>query len=366
MFGGLTMKPQEAGAFLTIHLKALADNYRALQTRLGETECGAVLKADAYGLGAAQIGKTLYDAGCRRFFVAYGFEGAKLRETVPADADIFVLHGVFAQTEQDFRDASLTPVLNTPEQLKRWSDFAARRGEKLPCALHVDTGMTRLAFTEEQVFAMTAADFAHLDVKVVISHLACGERGDAMNETQLRQFDKLSARLKTVLPPFKESLSASSGIFLDAPYHKDIARAGIVLYGFMENLTPAVELKARILEIQDVPAGKTIGYGATAVMKNGGRVATVSLGYGDGYPRLMSNAGHAFINGKKVNVIGRISMDLTILDVSDLSEDELAGAEFAEFIGKYGSLAELAQVAKTIDYEFLTNLGNRLYRVYTD
>lgn len=366
MFGGLTLNPREAGAVLTVHLKAVADNYRALRARLGQTECAAVLKADAYGLGAARVGKALYDAGCRRFFVAYGFEGAKLRESVPADADIFALHGVFAQTERDFYDASVTPVISTFEQLRRWADFAAQKGEKLPCALHVDTGMTRLAFTEEQVFAMTAADFTHLDVKVVISHLACGEKGNPMNEAQLRQFDKLCARLKTFLPPFKESLSASAGIFLDAPYHKDIARAGIVLYGFSENLTPAVELKARILEIQDVPAGKTIGYGATAVMKNGGRVATVSLGYGDGYPRALSNAGHAFINGKKVNVIGRISMDLTTLDVSDLSEDEPAGAEFAEFIGKYGSLAELARAAGTIDYEILTNLGNRLYREYTD
>lgn len=358
------MKPQEAGAFLTIRLNAIAENYRALVERLGETACGAVLKADAYGLGAAQIGKTLYDAGCRDFFVAYGFEGAKLRETVP-EGDIYVLHGVFADTENDFYDASLIPVLNTPEQLKRWADFAKAKGEKLPCALHVDTGMTRLAFTEEQVFALTSDAFENLNVVTVLSHLVSGEKGDALNDVQLKRFNALCARLKTVLSaPFKESLAASSGIFLGKPFHKELVRAGIVLYGFMENLTPAVELKARILEIQTVSPQQTIGYGATARLPDGGKVATVSLGYGDGYPRLLGNAGHAFVNGKKVPVIGHVSMDLTVLDVSDLTERELQQARFAEFIGKYGSLAELAKIAKTIDYEFLTNLGNRLYRIY--
>lgn len=367
MFAGLTLSEREAGAFLTVHLKAIAGNYRALVERLGATECGAVLKADAYGLGAEQVGRALYEAGCRRFFVAYGFEGVKLREAVPDDADIFVLHGVFKETEEDFFAASLIPVLNTFDQLNRWSAFALKKGKRLPCALHVDTGMTRLAFTKEQVLGFKTRDFENLSVRLVMSHLACGEAGNAMNEAQLNRFDALSAHLKTILPePFKESLSASAGIFLDKPYHKDIARAGIVLYGFMENLTPAVELKAGILEIQNVSSSQTIGYGATASLPDNGKVATVALGYGDGYPRLMGNAGHAFINGKKVPVIGRVSMDLTVLDVSDLSDGELSEAGFAEFIGRYGSLAELAKVAKTIDYEILTNLGNRLYRIYTD
>lgn len=362
------MTPEQAGSFLSVNLGAIADNWRSLQARLGPGKtCAAVLKTDAYGLGAEKIAPALEQAGCKTFFVAHVFEGIALRGVVPA-AKIYVLHGVLPGTEHDFVRFNLIPVLNTVAQISDWTAHAKETGNVLAAALHVDTGMTRLGLTRNDVRVLCELPeiLDGLAVELVMSHLACGDEPESpMNRRQLASFEAVCAELRKALPyGFQESLSASAGCFLPAAFHKDIARPGIALYGGMGGLKPAVTLTSRMMQVQEVAPGQTIGYGAFGVLPHGGKAATVALGYGDGYPRGMSRRGTAFVGGKKVRVLGRISMDLTVLDVSEVAEKDLFPGQTVEFIGPNCPLSQVAEEAGTIEYEILTNLGRRFYRSY--
>lgn len=364
------MTPDQAGSFLTINLKAVAENWRTLQARVSRgTECGAVLKTDAYGLGMPRVAPVLAQAGCSTFFVAHVFEGIELRKYVPA-GKIYVLHGMMPKTEDDFPEYNLIPVLNTMEQVTAWATFAQNRGSVLKAALHVDTGMTRLGLTPDDI--KTIIDLPSLlngiEVDLVLSHLACADTPESpMNQKQRTSFDLICHELKTVLPyDFKRSLCASAGCFLVPEFHEDLTRPGIALYGCLEGLKPAVSLYSKIMQVQKVKAGQPIGYGSLGMLVSDGKVATVALGYGDGYPRSMTNKGTAFVGGKKVRVIGRVSMDLTALDVSDVPDRELFPGQLVEFIGPNCSLSEMARDAGTIEYEILTTLGRRFYRSYVE
>lgn len=355
---------EQAGAVLTVDLKKIAENRRAVQARVGNrTRVAAVLKTDAYGLGAEKIAKALYATGCRDFFTAYGFEGTALRSVLPADAKIYVLHGVFPDTETDFARNGLIPVLSTPEQIARWDAFAKRDNAVLPAAVHIDTGMTRLGLTESDAGALCSNVPENLKIELVISHLACADDpAHKKNEDQLNRFDALCAELRAALPePFEQSLSATDGANLSDPrFYKDVVRLGHDLYD------GAVSLRAKILQIQDAAAGQTVGYSATRTFDKPAKIATLAIGYGDGYPRSLANKGYVRIAGRKAPVVGRISMDLTTVDVTDVPAADLEKAETAEIYGEQCPLKEIAKIAGTIDYELLTNLGNRFYRVYTD
>lgn len=357
------MTPEQAGAFLTIDLGAIAENWRSLQSRLGSnTECGAVLKTDAYGLGMDRVAPVLAKAGCKTFFVAHVFEGIDLRKLLP-DADIYVLHGVLPETEQDFIDHRLVPVLSSLRQVEAWMAFADVKKEMLPAALHVDTGMTRLGLTEKNVADFCADAPKNIDIKLVISHLACAdEPKNPKNDDQLNRFDKLCSSLRKVLQhDFKESLSASDGcLFCDSRFHKDIARPGIALY---DN---AVTLEAKIVEVQEAGPGQTVGYGATYKITEKSRIATLSIGYGDGFPRTLGGVGMVYLADRYVPVVGRISMDLITVDVSGMHYKVLQEIKTAEIIGKHCPLKEFAKNAGTIDYEILTGLGRRFFRIYKD
>lgn len=359
------MTPEQAGAFLTVDLNKIADNWRQMQAKVGDKrQVAAVLKTDAYGLGAGQVGKALYKAGCRVFFTAYVFEAIALRE-VALDADIYVLHGVLPHTELDFLKYNLIPVLSTPRQVADWNHLGHKEDIVLPAALHVDTGMTRLGLTAGQIESLekNPQQCKYLNVKLVVSHLACADTPDnKMNEEQLQKFEVACAKLRRILPnDFKESLSATDGSRLDDErFYRDIVRPGIALYD------GAVSLEAKILQIQDVSAGQSIGYGATHVFTKKSRVATLGIGYGDGYPRSLSNKGYVLIAGHKAPVVGRISMDLTTVDVTDIDVKELQMSPTAEIFGRDLPLKDVASLAGTIDYEVLTNLSRRFFRIYLD
>lgn len=356
--------PEQAGAFLTVDLKKIADNWRAVQKRAGDkTQAAAVLKTDAYGLGAQKIASALYRAGCRAFFTAYVFEAVALRQVLPEDAQIYVLHGVLPHTELDFLKYNLIPVLSTPRQIAAWNHLGHKENRILPAALHVDTGMTRLGLTETDVDAVCANVPAYLNISLVVSHLACADDPEnPKNKDQLKRFDGLCARLRAALPnPFKESLSATDGSRLENPaYYKDLVRPGIALYD------GAVSLEAKILQIQDAVPEQTIGYGATHAFKENARVAALAIGYGDGYPRTLANKGYVWLAGRKAPVIGRISMDLTTVDVTGIDPRELQNTPTAEIFGPHCPIKEIAKLAGTIDYELLTNLSKRFYRIYMD
>ena len=359
------MTPEQAGAFLTIDLNKIADNWQKMQDKVGDKrQIAAVLKTDAYGLGAEKVGQALYRAGCRVFFTAYVFEGIALREVAP-EADIYVLHGVLPHTELDFLTYNLIPVLSTPRQVADWNHLGHKEDIVLPAALHIDTGMTRLGLTARQIDSLekNPEHCKYLNVKLVVSHLACADDpNNKMNEEQLQKFEDACAKLRRILPnEFKESLSATDGSRLDDErFYRDIVRPGIALYD------GAVSLEAKILQVQDVFVGQSIGYGATHVFSKKARVATLGIGYGDGFPRSLSNKGYVLIAGHKASIVGRISMDLTTVDVTDIDVEELQMSPMAEIFGQDLPLKDVASLAGTIDYEMLTNLSKRFYRIYLD
>jgi alanine racemase len=358
-----------AGAVLEIDLAAIADNWRRLGARLKPgARAAAVVKADAYGLGMTQVAPALAAAGCSLFFVATLDEGMALRRVLPA-AEIAVFHGVLAGTTGEFARARLIPVLNDPGQIAAWRRQA--RSAALPAMIHVDTGMARLGLSPREVATLGAAPerLSGLALSAIISHLACAdEPAHPLNAAQLAAF-------RTVLPllslrPTPASLAASSGIFLGPDYHFEIARPGVALYGV--NPTPGaanpmaqvVWLKGKILQLRDVDRGVTVGYGAAHRMERPGRIATVAVGYADGWFRSSSHRGSAGIAGQRVPVVGRISMDLLTLDVTDIDPDLARPGAFVDLIDKQHDVDAVAAAAGTIGYEVLTALGRRYHRVY--
>ncbi|MFN7012095.1 MAG: alanine racemase [Allorhizobium sp.] len=365
---------------LTVDLAALADNWRDMARRSGAARAAAVVKADAYGLGIEDVGQTLYHAGARDFFVAVPAEGATLRAYAP-EARIFVLSGVWPGAEGLFFDHDLVPVIASQEQLAFWMAVVAEHGDH-PCALQVDTGFNRLGLPLEDALALAddVSRPASLSPVLVLSHLACGDDASApMNRRQLEAFQRVSAAFEGI----ESSLSASAGIFLGSDFHFDLTRPGIALYGgealngIANPMRPVATAEARILQIREAKAGQTVSYGATCTLTRDSRLAIVSAGYADGYLRSLSGSGVAvreaglagacgFIAGHKVPVVGRVTMDLTIFDVTDVSPGAIAAGDYIELFGANMPIDEVARAAGTIGYELLTGLGLRYERRYID
>ncbi len=362
------LKAATAGGILTIDLDALRANYRALAERAAPALCSAAVKADAYGLGLAPVARALSAAGCRIFLVADLEEGARLREILP-QAEIHVLTGPTAGTEADFAGLGLTPVLNDPAQIDLWAAFSRRRETPLAGVLHLDTGMNRLGLTPEDARALAAEPNRLEGVMLtwVMSHLACSDEPDhEMNARQLALFNELRGSL----PPAPASLANSGGIFLGSAYHLDMVRPGIALYGgnpldHGDNpMAQVVHLQGRILQVRRVDSPMTVGYGATHGITGPGRLATVGVGYADGYLRALSNRGFGAIDGVKVPIVGRVSMDLITLDVSRIPAEQCAPGTLVDLIGGAIPLDVAAAAAGSVSYELLTRLGPRLHRVY--
>ena len=359
--------PARAGGVLEIDLAAIAENWRRLGQRLAPpARAAAVVKADAYGLGMAQVAPALAQAGCTLFFVATLDEGLALRRLLPA-AEIAVLHGLLPGTSGDFRQARLVPVLNDLGQIAAWRDAAETRA--LPAIIHIDTGMARLGLPPADVARLAAAPdmLAALKLRAVLSHLACAdEPEEAANARQLATF---RAALAT-LPRAPASLVASSGIFLGTDYHFDIARPGAALYGVNpipgahNPMAQVVRLKGRILQVRDVDRATTVGYGAAHRMERAGRIATVAVGYADGWLRSSSHRGSGAIAGQRAPVIGRISMDLMTIDVTGIDPALTRPGDFVDLIDEQHGVDAVAATAGTIAYEILTALGRRHHRIY--
>jgi alanine racemase len=358
-----------SGAILTIDLDAIRANYRLLRARAPGATCSAVLKSDAYGLGAAPVAAALYREGCRHFFVAHLDEGIALRATLASEAEIFVLHGPPPGTEPDFVAHGLIPVLNSVPQVAGWRDHARALGRTLAAAIQVDSGMSRMGMEQAEVDLWLATpDFLDgIGLRYLMSHLACADEPDnPMNAQQLARFEALRARL----PACPASLANSSGIFLGSRYHFDLLRPGAALYGIAPNasgpnpMAPVVRLQGKVLQTRTIERGDHVGYSLRYTASETRQVATVSVGYADGWLRSMSNAGLAIVDGIRLPQIGNISMDSITLDVSALPPGRVGPGSLVDLICAEHPVDAVAGLANTIGYEVLTSLGARYYREY--
>lgn len=355
-------------ACLTVRLGAVAENYRRC-ARLSGTAVAGVVKADGYGLGAAEVTAALLAAGCDTFFVARLEEGIRLRAIAP-QARLFVLDGASQATAPALLEYGLIPVLSTRADIVAWSAAAKARGASLDTALHFDTGLNRLGLTPDELSAVAANPgrvLAGLNLVLVMSHLACSD--DAHSAINAQQLERFRAGL-AALPSAPASLASSAGILLGKDYAFDLVRPGIGLYGGNPQIAGAnpfatvATLTGRILQYRRVDKGERVGYGATFRVERPMGLATVALGYADGVMRALGNRGAGAIAGRRVPVVGRVSMDLVTLDVTDISEG-VDGAD-VEFLGDTISLEDIAASAGTANYEILTSLGKRVPRRYTN
>jgi alanine racemase len=359
--------PTEATcAVLTVDLGAIAGNYHRLRREALDAEVAAVVKADGYGLGLLEVAPALWQAGCRSFFVAHPGEGVALRATL-AEAAIYVLHGLQWGTGADLADAALIPVLNHPGEVASYAAAARARGRRLPAALQIDTGMCRLGLAASELERLAGPDLDALELRLVMSHLACAEEtGNPMNQEQLARFE----RLRALLPGAPASLANSSGMFLGPAFHYRLCRPGVALYGVnptpdrVNPMTPVVTLEAPVLQVHEVGAPGSVGYGAVHRTRAGARIATVPVGYADGYLRAAGARAVARVAGHEVPLAGRVSMDLISLDVSALPAGAVHPGVMVELIGGPDGVDALAAAAGTIGYEVLTRLGSRFARRY--
>lgn len=358
-----------ANGLLTIDLDALCDNYRLLSEQAAPARTAAVVKADAYGLGADRVVPALFNTGCRDFFVAHFSEALGLLPLLAGKARLFVLNGLLPGDEALCAETGIVPVLNGMEQIARWRQEAALRGRTLPAALQFDTGMARLglSFAEAGALAADPHGLAGIGLELVMSHLACAD--EAQNPANAAQLEamRMAAGL---FPGIPVCFANSAGLFLGADYRGMLCRPGIALYGGNPSganaspVKPVVSLSAAVVQTRAVPAGTAIGYGGTLVADRPMRLAVISAGYADGLPRALSNRGAAFHNGTRLPIAGRVSMDSIILDITALPDGALKPGDMIELIGPHQTLEDIAADAGTIAYEILTSLGVRYRRVY--
>jgi alanine racemase len=351
-------------ATLTIDLGAIQDNWRLLDgMHAGET--AGVVKADAYGLGAAKVGPALAAAGCGIFFTAHLAEAVALRAVLP-DVRIGVLNGLFPHAAAAFYAHDLIPVLGSLTEVVDWRAAARALGRVLPCFLHLETGMHRLGMTagEREVLAADKSLLDGLRLEYVITHLVAADApGDAVNERQKTLFRELAKQF----PGVKTSIGNSSGMFLGADFHTDLARPGAALYGV--NPTPGaknpmrhvVTLESPILQIHDVEPGESVGYSGVWRAERPSRIATIGVGYADGYHRALSNKATACFDDTPVPLVGRVSMDLTTFDVTDV---DARPGDMLTLLGPRHDADALAAQAGTSGYEILTSLRRRFERRY--
>ncbi len=359
-------------AILTIDLAAIAANYRFLAERVAPAVCAGVVKADAYGLGVVNVAPALHRAGCSTFFVAMLSEGLTLRTLLP-DAVIYVLDGLHGADPADFIAANLRPVLVSRGELDRWL-ASASEGIEARAGLHLDTGMARLGMPTDELDALIAEDhqLRRLRPSLVMSHFACADTPDhASNREQSQRFRAALARL--ALPPdATRSIAASSGIFLGRDHALDLVRPGAALYGIAplasqpNPMQQVVRLQAKILQVRRVDAGSTVGYGATHRFARQARPATIGVGYADGIMRALSNRGGVYIGDRRAPIVGRVSMDLLTIDISDIPDDQAQPGTWVDLIGPHNPVDTIAAEAGTIGYEILTSLGRRYHRRYVD
>ena len=372
-----------ADSLITIDLEAITANWRSID-RLSapSTVTASVVKADAYGLGADVIATRLAAEGCNLFFVMSLDEGIRLRQSLRLagfnSLPIFCLSGCHAGQEDEYLANGLSPVINNLSQVARLSILAKRQNIAIPAALHIDTGMTRLGLTPDETdwligHMQDGADVLEgIELIYLMSHLSNAEVESAASNGQ--QLDAFKA-LRPFFAKAKASLANSGGVLLDERFHFDMTRPGIALYGAHPAginaaaeqaalLHSAVNWDARILQLRHANSGEAVGYGGTHILTRDSLIATIGVGYGDGYPRRLGGIATAQIDGHTVPIIGRISMDSMALDVTDIAETKIRSATTARLLGPHYDTSMMARDAGTIGYEILTSLGRRPARCY--
>lgn len=358
--------PSDVQATLTINLEAIIDNYRQCLDLAGGADCAAMVKADAYGMGISQVAPALFDrGGCQIFFVANLAEATKLRHVVPG-AVIYVLNGIFPGHEACFIRHNIRPVLNDPAQIRLW---AATSGAG-PCAIHFDTGINRLGLSPDQTLA-----FIHdtglrekLDISLVMSHLACSDDPEnPMNEQQLKDFTDITRHF----PDCPASLANSGAILLGPRYHFDLVRPGLLLFGGNpsngagpQNIRPVCQITGKILQIRKLDAGKAVGYGASWTADKPCHIATINIGYADGYLQLFNGCGRVYLAGRTLPVVGRVSMDMIAVDISGINPDQIIPGSDIELLGEHITLEMASEVSTLSQYEILTGVRERYHRIY--
>ncbi|MEZ5666211.1 MAG: alanine racemase [Alphaproteobacteria bacterium] len=349
---------------LDIDLDAVAANWRRLAALTAPAECAAVVKADAYGLGAGPVVRALAAAGCRSFYVALPDEGRAVRAAVGTGPAIGVLAGYLSDARQIYQTSDLTPVLNTPLQIDGWAAGGGGRA----AFVHVDSGINRLGLGPEQWQALVTGGDLGFPLAGVLSHLACADEPDhPLNRAQLAAFRGALARLPAGT---RASFANSSGIFLGGDFHFGQVRPGAALYGVNPTpgrpnpMRPAVRLRGRILQVRHIDRGQAVGYGATYIAPSARKVATVAVGYADGLHRAASNRGSVLCQSHEAPIIGRVSMDMITIDVSDIPDHAARPDLWVDVIGPHRDVDAVAADCGTIGYEVLTALGRRYRRRY--
>jgi alanine racemase len=331
---------------------ALVSNWKWLAAQSGSADCGAAVKADGYGLGARDVVTRLSAAGCQNFFVAHWAEAAAVADLVPP-GQISVLNGLDADDPAEVLAIGALPVLNTPQQIARWKAAGGGR-----CHVMVDSGINRLGIGPEQV---TSELFDGLDIDILMSHLASADEDVSQNADQLRQFLVMGQGIAAR----RRSLANSAGIMLGSDYHFDLTRPGLSLYGgvarpeIADGLRLVVQPQASVLQVRALEAGALVGYNATYACSKDMRVATLAIGYADGYSRGFSGKGSVRYNGVQLPVIGRVSMDLLLVNAD--AAPELAEGDWVDV--DY-DLAAASQLSGMSQYELLTGLGHRAERMW--
>lgn len=365
----MPLPPSLAGALATIDLDAIVANWRHIGQRSGAPRTAAVVKADAYGLGARAVVPALVAAGCEAFFVAELGEALDLLDLIPDHGWIAVLGGLMPGAEAMCAQAGVLPVLNSMGQARRWQAQGQAWGAPLPALLQIDSGMSRLGMSarEAAALAVDPAFRAAVPLRAVMSHLAnADDPQDPANLAQLHAFHAAAAPF----PDVPRSLANSGGCLLAGDFGYDLARPGIALYGAQPStradpaIRPVLKLEGRVIQIREVAPGTRAGYGLTWQAQVPSRLATLGLGYADGWMRSLTGSGAACWQGHRLPFAGRISMDSTILDITALPEGALAEGDLVELIGPHRPIEQVAAEAGTIPYEILTSLGSRYARHY--
>jgi len=365
----------DMGACLRIDLGAIVANWRILDSRATPVECAAVVKANAYGCGLEPVTRALAAAGCRTFFVADLAEARQVRALAP-EATVYVLNGLLPGTPSAYADIYARPVIGSLVELAEWDTFCAARDWTGGAALHIDTGMNRLGINPQEAIALSSrvSQSERHGITLVMSHLACADVPEhTLNDRQIRLFRELRTYFRGV----PASLANSSGIYLDDACHCDLVRPGIALYGanptpYRANpMRPVIELTARIVQIRNVPRGEAVGYGAAWIAPRITRLAVVAAGHADGYARANGavdggSGAEVLVAGMRCPVVGRVSMDLLAVDITDLPEQQAHRGDLVTLIGGDLTLDEVAAVAGQIPYELLTGLGRNHAALYNE
>lgn len=361
------------GGGITVDLGAIVRNWKALDTVAANALTGAVLKADAYGTGAEAVGRALYHAGAKFFFVATPDEGVALRKAVPKSL-IFVLDGLVPRTAKDYAVHGLMPVLASMSQLTEWLDFCLSQNKAIPAALHFDTGFNRVGFRQKEAeLVKRELDQSGFEPQMIMSHFACA---DQPSHEMTRKQNGLFQGILAHFPNIPASLANSAGLMASKDYHYQMVRPGISMYGGRaingrpNPMAPVISMHVPILQIKDARIGETVGYGAAYRLRRDTRLAIMALGYADGFFRSLSGiggqvGGKVAINGTFAPVLGRVSMDMTAIDITDV-EGLVQPGDVVEVLGPNLGIDDVADAARTIGYEILTTLNGRFPRSYVN